>query len=297
MFGFSRKALFRPFSTVATKASTQVVRPVIRTFRPMQVFIWRLTPDTQVSSISVFILIVITECYLGVKCGIAPTASFRRVIEQCCLHWQAGEIQKTFAQFGPVRSVTMQFDEKTGNPKGSAVVQYTVHEDAQSAIDYYTQRGIVINGQRLALKWQQSLQRRLQNSTPANGLQKKRPPGLSGPGHQVFVKNLYYSTGEQQLKEAFSAFGEVLFLEVLRDTEGLSRGMARIRFAKKEDADTAISGLNGVSFDGRNLIVHYDDQFVSTGEAMAGSAGDDSVPVCSVRTCLTCRKPKILMMM
>ncbi|OGD17404.1 MAG: RNA-binding protein [Candidatus Aminicenantes bacterium RBG_13_59_9] len=73
----------------------------------------------------------------------------------------------------------------------------------------------------------------------------------------IYVGNLSFTTGESDLKEAFSAFGEVSTCNIIKDKfSGESRGFGFVEMPNKEEADKAISMLNGKDLKGRALKVN-----------------------------------------
>jgi RNA recognition motif-containing protein len=76
-------------------------------------------------------------------------------------------------------------------------------------------------------------------------------------GRKIFVGNLSFSIGEAELRQLFEQKGAVEAVTVMRDTDtGRSRGFAFVEMASDEDAQKAITELNGFSVDGRNLTVN-----------------------------------------
>ena len=74
---------------------------------------------------------------------------------------------------------------------------------------------------------------------------------------KLYVGNLPYSAGEQDLQELFASAGKVESVNVMRDNAtGRARGFAFVEMASDEDAQNAISQLNNYSFGGRNLTVN-----------------------------------------
>lgn len=74
---------------------------------------------------------------------------------------------------------------------------------------------------------------------------------------KVFVGNLSWNTREEDLLQVFGQFGEVLEAKVISDREtGRSRGFAFITFAEDQDANSAISSMDGTELDGRPLRVN-----------------------------------------
>jgi RNA recognition motif-containing protein len=71
---------------------------------------------------------------------------------------------------------------------------------------------------------------------------------------KLYIGNLPFSATEEQLKTAFSAYGEVLSVTLITDRETQRpRGFG---FVEMENADAAIAGLNGTDMGGRQLTVN-----------------------------------------
>jgi RNA recognition motif-containing protein len=73
----------------------------------------------------------------------------------------------------------------------------------------------------------------------------------------IYVGNLSTTVNENDLREAFQAFGEVSRAAVIKDKfSGESRGFGFIEMPKKEEADKAISMMNGKDMKGRTAKVN-----------------------------------------
>lgn len=73
----------------------------------------------------------------------------------------------------------------------------------------------------------------------------------------IYVGNLPYNATEEQLREAFAAFGEVSSVNLISDKfTGQSKGFAFVEMADNSSADAAIKGLNETAMGGRNLKVN-----------------------------------------
>ena len=73
----------------------------------------------------------------------------------------------------------------------------------------------------------------------------------------IFVGNLSFQITETELRTAFERYGEVLNVRMMTDREtGRARGFAFVEMADAEQADRAISEMNGTSLDGRALTVN-----------------------------------------
>jgi RNA recognition motif-containing protein len=73
----------------------------------------------------------------------------------------------------------------------------------------------------------------------------------------IYVGNLSNETTEEDLNEAFGAFGQVTSAKIITDKySGLSRGFGFIEMPAKADAQSAINGLNGTELKGQTLTVN-----------------------------------------
>ena len=73
---------------------------------------------------------------------------------------------------------------------------------------------------------------------------------------KLFVGGLSFSTSNDRLREVFAAVGSVESAAVVTDRDtGRSRGFGFVEMATPEDAEQAISKLNGTSVDGRTIQV------------------------------------------
>ncbi len=71
----------------------------------------------------------------------------------------------------------------------------------------------------------------------------------------LYVGNLPFTTTADDLREAFSQYGEVSRAQVISDREtGRSRGFGFVEM--NEGAEQAIEALNGAMFQGRTLTVN-----------------------------------------
>ncbi len=75
--------------------------------------------------------------------------------------------------------------------------------------------------------------------------------------NRLFVGNLGFDTTDETLRQAFSEFGEVTDAKVIVDRDsGRSRGFAFVTMATDEQAQKAISGMDGRDLDGRQVRVN-----------------------------------------
>src|ERR1043165_4205818 len=74
---------------------------------------------------------------------------------------------------------------------------------------------------------------------------------------KLFVGNLSFNVTENDLNDAFAAHGTVTEANLMMDrVTGRPRGFAFVTMSTPEEAQKAISAMNGASLDGRNLTVN-----------------------------------------
>lgn len=73
----------------------------------------------------------------------------------------------------------------------------------------------------------------------------------------IFVGNLNFNTGEDELRQLFEGYGQVDRVSIMTDREtGRSRGFGFVEMANAEEAERAIAALNGSQIGGRTLNVN-----------------------------------------
>ena len=88
--------------------------------------------------------------------------------------------------------------------------------------------------------------------------------------NKLYVGNLPYSVTHATLESNFSEFGVVASAKVMMDREtGQSKGFGFVEMASADVAQAAIEGLNGMSVDGRSIVVNL----ARPREASRGSSG------------------------
>ena len=84
----------------------------------------------------------------------------------------------------------------------------------------------------------------------------------------IYVGNLSYSVTQDELRDAFGAYGEISSVNLITDKfTGSSKGFGFVEMPNNSEADAAIKGLNETPLKGRNLKVN---QAKPRGERPAG---------------------------
>lgn len=74
--------------------------------------------------------------------------------------------------------------------------------------------------------------------------------------NKLFVGSLSYSVNDDQLNDAFAAFGTVVSAKVIIDRDtGRSKGFGFVEMSTDEEAQAAVKGLDGKDIGGRAVAV------------------------------------------
>ncbi|MBK5100448.1 MAG: RNA-binding protein [Desulfobacteraceae bacterium] len=73
----------------------------------------------------------------------------------------------------------------------------------------------------------------------------------------IYVGNLSYDVTEEELKQAFDAFGQVESAKIIKDNySGRSKGFGFVEMPDNTEAQSAINDLNGKELKGRTLNIN-----------------------------------------
>ncbi len=73
----------------------------------------------------------------------------------------------------------------------------------------------------------------------------------------IYVGNMSRNASEEDLREAFEAFGQVTSINIIKDKfSGEPRGFGFVEMQGKAEAQAAIDGMNGKELKGRTLNVN-----------------------------------------
>lgn len=172
-----------------------------------------------------------------------------------------------------------------GRPRGTGIVAFHNSNDASTAISMF--HGYDFRGRNLEVR----LDRFAHASAPGSYAQSGAysgfapssggtfagygpnvapPSGYSGaasaygaprgpsaaPSQQIFVKNLPWSTSNDDLVELFQTVGQVTHAEIMYEG-GRSKGTGVVQFATTSDAELAIAKFNSYVYGGRPLDINF----------------------------------------
>lgn len=175
------------------------------------------------------------------------------------LSWDATEddIFNLFSEFGKVINVKLIKDYE-GRSRGRAFVKFETAEDAE--------QGLQVNGQEhmgRQLKVNYSSDKPTGNTRQNQGNRgghggrgghRNNAPADRAPKfdqeNELFVGSLSWNATEDDIFTAFSEYGKVLNVKLLKDYDGRSRGRAYVKFADAAGAEAGCS-MNGQEHMGR----------------------------------------------
>ncbi len=93
-------------------------------------------------------------------------------------------------------------------------------------------------------------------------------------GNRLYVGNLSFSTNRESIEAMFAATGEVREVAMPTDREtGQPRGFAFVTMGTAQEANNAITQLNGAMLDGRSLRVNEAQERPGGGRGGGGGFG------------------------
>ncbi|CAH8300024.1 unnamed protein product [Eruca vesicaria subsp. sativa] len=162
------------------------------------------------------------------------------------------DISNLFGQCGTVTSVEI-IKQKDGKNRGFAFVTMSSGEEAQSAVEKFD--SFQVSGRIIRV----SFARRFKKPTvkPPNAVNPSASPGETR--HKLYVSNLAWKARSTHLREFFTAadFNLVSARVVFADPGGRASGYGFVSFPTREEAEDAISKLDGKELMGRPISLKF----------------------------------------
>ena len=107
----------------------------------------------------------------------------------------------------------------------------------------------------------------------------------------IYVGNLSYGVTEDELREAFGAYGEISSVSLISDKfSGQSKGFGFVEMPNNSEADAAIKALNETPLKGRNMRVNQAKPRTDRPQRSGGGGGGllpiPSVPPACIAVCI-----------
>ncbi|WVZ86912.1 hypothetical protein U9M48_033625 [Paspalum notatum var. saurae] len=181
----------------------------------------------------------------------------RRKLYVANLPWSfpAPEVEKLFAECGTVKDVEV-IKGKDGRNRGFAFVTMSTAEEAAAAVEKLNSHDV--RGRTIKVEFSKSFRK------PAP----PPPPGTIIERHKLYVSNLPWKARAPNVKEFFAKFNP-LSSNVIFDN-GRAAGYGFVSFGTKEEAEIALSELDGKELMGRPVRLKWresDDDKVEAAKA------------------------------
>ncbi|KAL8107609.1 28 kDa ribonucleoprotein, chloroplastic [Apium graveolens] len=167
------------------------------------------------------------------------------------------DIKKLFGECGIVTDIEI-IKQKSGKSRGFAFVTMASAEEAQAVIDKFN--SYEVSGRVITVEFAKRLKR------PSPPTPDSPPPGESR--YKLYVSNLAWKVRANNLREFFAAnFKPVSARVVFNNPSGNSSGYGFVSFATREEAETAISELNGKELLGRPISLKFSEKSIDGSES------------------------------
>mmetsp|Transcript_23149 Transcript_23149/g.65618 ORF Transcript_23149/g.65618 Transcript_23149/m.65618 type:complete len:380 (-) Transcript_23149:77-1216(-) len=200
--------------------------------------------------------------------GVSPPGS-KVFVGQLPFSRTEADLMQLFSSVGPVVEVILLKDKKTQEKKGAAFVRYQTAQHAAAAASSLNgflfsgstrpitvsiaqsdvgvgtaSLGTVAGGNQLALK------RSGAYAQQSWGKGQPDPMSIqSEPGAKLFVGQLPFSRNEEDMRQLFGQYGDVVEVLLHRDAQGQKKGGAFVRYQSASNAAAALD-LDGYMFQG-----------------------------------------------
>ncbi|XP_010273155.1 PREDICTED: 29 kDa ribonucleoprotein A, chloroplastic [Nelumbo nucifera] len=170
------------------------------------------------------------------------------------LPWRfsVADIKNLFGECGTVNDVEV-IKQKDGRNRGFAFVTMSSGEEARAVVDKFD--SYELSGRIIRVEFAKRL----------NKPSRPRPEGapVGETRHKIYVSNLAWKVRSSHLREFFSAgFTPVSARVVFDSPSGRSAGYGFVSFATREEAESAISSLDGKELLGRPLRLKFSQKNV-----------------------------------
>jgi len=161
------------------------------------------------------------------------------------------DLRKTFGEYGHITSVVVMRDGD-GKSKCFGFVNFDMAEDAAQAVE-------ALNGKKVDDKewYVGKAQKKSEREQELKGRfdQSVKEAVDKFQGANLYVKNLDDDVSDDKLKELFSDYGSITSCKVMRDPNGVSRGSGFVAFSTPEEANRALTEMNGKMVGSKPLYV------------------------------------------
>ncbi|KAI4818565.1 splicing factor, CC1-like protein, partial [Aureobasidium sp. EXF-8846] len=168
-------------------------------------------------------------------------------VQQLAARLRTKELEAFFTQIGPVKEAQIVKDRVSGRSKGVGYVEFKEEESVQKALGLTGQKllGIPVIVQLTEAEKNRQARVATGQPTQSNGI----------PFHRLYVGNIHFSVTEEDLRDVFSPFGELEFVQLQKEENGRSKGYGFVQYVDPAHAKAALADMNGFEIAGRPIRV------------------------------------------
>ncbi|UJR22098.1 hypothetical protein I4U23_025164 [Adineta vaga] len=164
-----------------------------------------------------------------------------------------------FTQMGPCKNCKI-IHEPTSDPY--AFIEFTEHQAAANALLAMNKR--LVMGKEIKVNWATT-------STPGTNKMD------TSKHFHIFVGDLAPEVDQNTIREAFAPFGEISEIKIAKFTDTQKpKGYCFVSFTNQNDAETAITSMNGQWLGTRKIRTNWATRKASTNEPTQGTRTRDS---------------------
>jgi len=149
-------------------------------------------------------------------------------------HITEDDIRQVFSPIDPNIQIDLPSSPKANSDTYHCYITFKDHNKAQKAIEEFNYAKIEGKTIRVSMKEDKE---------------------TFDPAADLVISNLPENVDEKSLHDTLNRYGEVISCKILRNREGLSRGMGYVQFRSKTDAEHARLELREAEIDGKKIII------------------------------------------
>ncbi|KAM9854619.1 RNA-binding protein 28 [Aulostomus maculatus] len=192
-------------------------------------------------------------------------------------------LEEIFSEIGPVKQCFVVRNKGTEKCRGFGFVTYSMEEDAQRALteikDYDGQKlSLSVAKKKIKDKKDKKTAPSEPDEAPKDSEQKSKGFKKKLLKSRLIIRNLSFKCSENDLKEVFSKFGQVLESKIPLKPDGKMRGFAFVLFKNMSAAATALQEMNLKEIKGRQVAVDWavpKDKYVAMNPSSEGKNKTD----------------------
>lgn len=185
------------------------------------------------------------------------------------LSWNIDDawLREVFEEHGELTRVQVMYDKATNRAKGFGYVEYAREEDAKAAFE--AKKGFELDGRVMNVDFSS---KKPNDGQRQEERRKSYGDQLSPPTSTLFIGNIAFDAGQEQISEAFAPYGTILSVRIPTSQEtGQIKGFGYVTFSSVEEATAALDAMQGAYISSRPVRLDYGAEREDRGDS--GSRG------------------------